>query len=137
MPDIIIRNVRGFAGGHHLVRFLNSTGIKLYRIILDGVIDTAPATIMDNALVRIGDSNPAWGEVTPLGDTVGLIINNVQDRTRTSIAIHGSLCDSVISNVINYNPQTEPVVSASGIQHVRNVTVSNAITIRQCGSASA
>lgn len=92
---------------------------------------------MDNALVRIGDSNPAWGGVTPLGNTFGLIINNVQGRTRTSIAIHGSLCDSVISNVINCNPQTEPVVYASGIQHVRNVTISNAITIRQCESASA
>jgi len=135
--DIVIRNVRGSAGGHHLVRFLNASGIKLYRITLDGVIDTALSEFLDNALVRIGDNNPAWGGVTPLGDTAGLIINNVQGRTRTSIAIHGSLCDSVISNVINYNPQTEPVVFASGPQHVRNVTVANAVTVRSCGSASA
>ncbi len=133
----MIRNVRGYAGGHNLVRLLNTSGIKLYRVTLDGVIDTAPAGFMDNTLVRIGDNNPAWGGVTPLGDTADLIINNVQGRTRTSIAIHGSLCDSVISNVINYNPQTEPVVYASGAQHVRNVTIANVVTDRSCGSASA
>ena len=108
--DIVIRNVCGSAGGHHLVRFLNTSAIKLYQITLDGVIDTATAEFMDNALVRIGDNNPAWGGVTPLGDPAGLLINNVQGRARTAIAIHGSLCDSTISNVINYNPQTEAVV---------------------------
>ena len=57
--NILIRSVRGDAGGNQLVRFLNTSGIKMYRITLDGVIDTAPEGTMDYALVRIGDSNPA------------------------------------------------------------------------------
>jgi len=126
--NIIIHNVLGRSSGHNLVRFLNTSGIKMYTIILDGVIDVAPEGEADQAVVRIGDSNPAWGGVTPLGDTYGFTISNIQGRARTMIAIHGSFSDSVISNVINYNPQCEPVSCKSGMQYMRNVSVVNAIT---------
>ncbi len=127
--NILIRNICGHAGGYQLVRFLNTCGIKMYRITLDGVIDAAPEGVTDYALVRIGDCNPAWGGVTPMGDTYGLVLNNIQGRAKAPIAIHGSLVDSIISNVINYNTATEPILYASGHQYVRNVAITNVITI--------
>ncbi len=129
--NIIIRNVRGYGGGHNLVRFLNTSGIKMYGIVLDGVIEAPPEGRSHRAVVRIGDSNPAWGGVTPLGDTFGFSISNIQGRGGDLIAIHGSLSDSVICNVMNFNPQGEPVSYMSGKKFVRNVHVVNAITIAE------
>jgi hypothetical protein len=127
--DILIRNVRGCAGGCQLVRFLNTGGIRMYRIILDGVLDAAPEGVTDTAVVVVGDSNPAWGGVTPLGDTYGFVLNNIQGRARRLVEIRGSLSESVIGNLINYNDREEPVVYTSGKAHVRNVSITNAITV--------
>ncbi len=129
--NIILRGIRGYAGGCHAVRFLNTGGIRLHSIVLDGVVDAAPDGQTDHAAVVIGDSNPAWGGVTPLGDTYGFTISNVQGRARKLVEICGSLCDSTLSNLINYNPRCEPVIYASGPQHVRNVSVTNAITLTE------
>ena len=125
--NITIRNVRGYcAGGHHIIRFLNTKGIKMYNIILDGVIDTSPAGHRNYATVKIGDKNRNWGGVTPLGDTYGFHISNIHSRSISAILIAGSLQDSTISNVINYNPATpDPVHCASGKQYLRNVHFSN------------
>lgn len=93
MHDIQIRNIRGSAGGYNIVLLLNTSGIKMYRILLDGLTSTGAT---DASVVRIGDRNPAWGGVTPLGDTFDITITNVRGQARTPVAIHGSLCDSVI-----------------------------------------
>ncbi len=124
--DIIIRNVRGTSvGGHHIVRFLNASGVKMYNILLDGVIHTSPETV--HAVVRIGDSNPTWGGVTPLGDTHSFVLQNIIGHGRAIVLISGSLCDSLISNVIVQTPGLEPVTFASGPENIRNVTVANTL----------
>ena len=124
--NITIRNVRGYcSGGHHIVRFLNSGGIKIYNIILDGVIDSSAKVGHNRATVKIGDSNPVWGGVTPLGDTYGFHISNIHSYSRQAILIAGSLQDSTISNVLNFNPATNPITCESGEQHVKNVLFSN------------
>lgn len=124
--NITIRNVRGYcAGGHHIVRFLNTKGVKIYNVILDGVIDTSPEGKPDKATVKIGDNNKNWGGVTPLGDTYGFHISNIHSRSRVPILIAGSLQDSTISNVVNYNPGTEVIVCTSGAEkYMKNVVTS-------------
>ena len=122
--DIIVRNVVGYAaGGHQIVRLLNASGIKIYRVTIDGVVDTSPEGTRARAAVRIGDANPAWGGVTPLGDTSGIIVTNVQSQAKQAVLIAGSLVDSVISNVVNYNPEVEGVGFESGEENVRNVRI--------------
>lgn len=128
--NITIRNVVGYsAGGHQIIRFLNASGMKIHHVILDGVIDTSPEGLDDYVTIRIGDANPKWGGVTPLGDTFGFIITNVQSKSKSAIMIAGSLTDSIISNVLNYNRQVVGVTYQSGIQNVRNVHVNNFINI--------
>ncbi len=122
--NVTIRKVVGYsAGGHQIVRFLNASGLKIHHIILDGVIDTSPTEIVDKVTVRIGDSNPAWGGVTPLGDTFGFIITNIHSRSSQAILIAGSLTDSIISKVINYNPKITGIEFQSGKENVRNVQI--------------
>jgi len=109
------------AGGHHIVRFLNTGGIRMRNILLDGLIDTSPDGFRDYAAVKIGDCNPAWGGVTPLGDTAAFQIVNVQSRAKRAVLIAGSLADSQISNILNANPETEAVTFDSGRENTRNL----------------
>lgn len=128
--NITIRNVAGYAsGGHQIVRLLNASGIKIYRILIDGVVDTSPEGVVDRATIRIGDSNPAWGGVTPLGDTYGITVTNIHSQSRQAVLIAGSLTDSIISNVVNYNPDVSGVGFESGKENVRNVRIDEFINV--------
>ena len=131
--NITIRNVRGYcAGGHHIVRFLNTLGVKMYNITLDGVIDTSPAGHSNRATVKIGDSNKNWGGPTPLGDTWGFHISNIHSRSKYAILVAGSLQDSTITNVVNSNPDNKEVVTCtSGKENMRNVHTSNLLNVSE------
>ncbi|MBN2329574.1 MAG: hypothetical protein JXR73_20705 [Candidatus Omnitrophica bacterium] len=124
--NIFIKQITGFSqGGHHVVRFLNAGGLRLYNIVLDGLIDTSPPGQPCKATLKIGDANPKWGGVTPLGDTNRLLINNITGTSTHTILIAGSLTDSCISNVIRYANGGEPITYASGRSFIRNVQLFN------------
>lgn len=132
--QVIIRNVRGHcAGGHHIVRFLNTSGIQMYEVILDGLIDTSPQSVRGKAAVKIGDTAYGGG-IAPLGDTRRLIINNVISRCQHTILIGGSLCDSIISNVVRYEVGGDAITVASGPEHVRDVTIANVRVVGGTGA---
>lgn len=131
---VVIHNVVGYcAGGHQIVRFLNTGGIKLHHVTLDGLMDTSPSGLRCHATLRIGDSNPAWGGVTPMGDTYGIIIRNVHASGKNAVMIAGSLCDAVISGVVNHNPDCEPISYASGREYTRNLQLSDLLTVGRSG----
>jgi len=121
---IRIRNVAGYcAGGHHIVRFLNSSGVRMYDIELENLRDTSPAGLRCRAAVKIGDANPAWGGVTPLGDTTRFRISGIRSRAHHAILVAGSLTDSEISNVTNLNPETTEITLRSSPENLRNVRI--------------
>ncbi len=126
---VVIRNVRGYCrGGHHIVRLLNTPGASLYDVVLDGLIDTSPAGMRCKAAVKIGDRNYGGG-IAPLGATRRIIINNVITRSQHGVLIGGSLCDSIISNLVRHDAAGEAVTVASGPQFVRDVTIANVRTV--------
>ena len=123
---ITLRNVRGHcAGGHHIVRFLNAGGLKIHDVILDGLIDTSGSGRRDRAAVKIGDSNPKWGGVTPLGDTYRIFASNIMSRAEHTVLIAGSLAESAITNVMKYDAPGEAITYESGAENVRNVEIAN------------
>lgn len=122
---VIIRNVRGYCrGGHHIVRFLNTPGVQMHDIMLDGLIDTSPSDMRCRAAVKIGDHHYGGG-VAPLGSTSRFIVNNVISRSEHTIMIGGSLCDSIISNVIRHDIAGEAITIVPGPEFVRDVTIAN------------
>lgn len=126
--NIFIRSISGYsAGRHHVVRFLNASGLCIYNVVLDGLLDTSPPGRPCKATLKIGDANPTWGGVTPLGDTSRLLLSNITGTSRHTILIAGSLADSCIVNVIRYAGDGEPITYASGREHVRNVQLSNVV----------
>lgn len=120
-----IRNVRGYCrGGHHIVRLLNTSGARMYDIMLDSLIDTSPSDMRCKAAVKIGDV--AYGDgAAPVGDTARIIVNNVVSRSEHTILVGGSLCDSIISNVIRHGAPGDPVTIAFGPESIRDVAMSN------------
>jgi hypothetical protein len=123
--NVIIRNVRGYCrGGHHIVRLLNTSGVRMHDILLDGLIDTSPPKIRCRAAVKIGDSGYGGG-VAPLGDTCRIVVSNVISRSEHTILVGGSLCDSIISNIIRHDVAGEAITIASGADFVHDVTLTN------------
>ena len=118
--NISIKNVCGFSAGCcNIVRFLNTRGIKMYDIILDGVKDLSPADKRNQATVRIGEAKLEWGGVTPLNDTKNFTIKNIDSYSRTAVLIAGSLAESSIINLVNHNPENPAIVYKSGIEKTR------------------
>jgi hypothetical protein len=123
--NIIVRNIRGYCrGGHHIVRLLNTSGARMHDILIDGLIDTSPPDVKCRAAVKIGDTAYGGG-IAPLGDTRRIIVNNVISQATYTILIGGSLCDSILSNIIRHGAGSEAVSMAAGPQYVRDVTISN------------
>ncbi len=124
---VILRNIRGHcAGGHHIVRLLNTSGVQLYDVLLDGLIDTSPETLRCKAAVKIGD-RAYGGGIAPLGDTRGILIHGVISRAQHTILIGGSLSDSLFTNILRHGAPGNPVTIASGPEYVRNVTIANTL----------
>ena len=126
ISQVSIRNVKGHSAGHcQLIRLLNAKGAKIHDITLDGIVDESTEASRSSCAIKIGDKNPAWGGITPLGDTYRITIRNVQSNARRCIVIAGSLCDSTIEQVVNCNPQTEPIIYESGLENTRNLTLTD------------
>ena len=122
---VIIRNVRGYCrGGHHIVRLLNTSGVRLHDILLDGLIDTSPPEVRCRAAVKIGDTAYGGG-AAPLGDTSRIIVSNVISRAEHTVLIGGSLCDSIITNLVRYDAAGPAVTMALGPDYVRDVSLTN------------
>lgn len=121
---VIIRNIRGHSRGRHqIVRLLNSSGARMHDILLDGLVDTSPDDLRCKAAVKIGDGGYGAG-VAPLGDTSRIVVQNVVSRATHTVEIGGSLCDSIITNIVRHG-SGEAVTLASGPENVRDVTIAN------------
>lgn len=124
--DISIRHVYGYSAGKcQIVRFLNSCGIKMHDILLEDLEDCSPAYLNDNTVIKIGDSNPRWGGVTPLGDTHGFTVRNVLSNALSAVLIAGSLKDSTIAGIKLRSPELKDVIISSGKENVINVNINN------------
>lgn len=125
LRHLIIRNIRGYCqGGHHIVRLLNTSGVRLYDVVLDGLLDTSPQDGWCRAALKIGDSGYGGG-VAPLGDTARVLASNIISRSQHTILIGGSLCDSILSNILHRGDSGEPLTLAAGPEFFQEVTVSN------------
>jgi hypothetical protein len=124
--NVVIRNVRGHcAGGHHIVRLLNTGGLPMENICIDGVLDTSTPPKQSHAALRIGDANPAYGGVNAVGSTRRVTVNNINSRSKCAVLVSGSLCDSSISNVLHEGDETTAVRFEADASHYSNVVVSN------------
>lgn len=121
--DIIIRNVTAHSYLCFVVRLLPAQ-TKIYNVIIDGVIDTAEKHSAAGT-VLLGDMG-GYGENYP-DSMKNVTLSNVICNSHHAIFIQGYLTDSVISNVINRNPNC-PAIKVTREDGLNNVSTSNVVT---------
>ena len=100
--DIIIRNVIGYSDLCWQVRLL-SCNTKMWNVVVDGVIDTAPNDQNHGGGMIIGAPDSGYGKNLTDG-MKHISISNVIAHGKNAICISGYLKDSVITNVMNRKP---------------------------------
>ena len=118
--NITIRNIVGTSSLCVLLRFLSAEA-NIYNVVADGIIDTTPDDLRKGGTILIGEPDEAYGTVYP-DSTRNIIINNVISNRCRAIMIRGYLSDSVISNIVNKNPDT-PAIYVERKDGIKNVTV--------------
>lgn len=122
--DIIIRNVIAHSYLCYTVRLLPAM-TQIYNVVIDGIIDTAPNCTSSAGTLLLGDSG-YYGENKP--DSMrNITISNVICNSSKAVYIEGFLTDSVITNVINKNPNC-PVLTVPRKNGLNNVVTSNLVT---------
>ena len=102
---IVIKNIRSRQTGEcDIIRLLNRGGVKIYNILIDGVIDLTDANEEHRALaaIRIGDLCDYQVRLNELGETRNIVIRNVSTRARFGAYIANTLADSSFDNFKMY-----------------------------------
>ncbi len=96
--DIVIRNVVGYSTHCCMVRLLPIYS-SIYNVVIDGIVDSAPAGQPNGCALLLGELDGAYGKNLP--DSMrNIMISNVTSGGLHAVNIAGYLTDSVISNVI-------------------------------------
>lgn len=122
--DIIIRNVVATSYLCWVVRLLPAM-TKIYNVVIDGIIDTGADCNSHFGTLLLGDGG---NYAENLRDSMrNVTISNVICNSKIGIDISGFLTDSVITNVINKNPQGKAIKVARP-DGIRQVVTSNIIS---------
>ncbi len=106
--NIIIRNVQS-AAYCSIVRLLNQSGVQLYNILIDGVMDTsADNPHMDRGIyaVRVGDNHMYGTRHSTPEETKNITIRNVYGRGTTVVQLAGSITNLVTDNICTFDECT-------------------------------
>lgn len=103
--NIIVRNIRTETI-HTGVRMLNQSGIKLYNVLVDGVMDISKGSKhTDQAYytVRIGDSHLYGTRHSTKEETYNIVIRNVYGRAKSIINLEGEITNVTIENIHGFD----------------------------------
>ncbi len=126
--DIVIRNVCARANVYSTLRML-PVETKIYNIVADGIVNTSTEEQEPVGCAMIlGTADSTYGRNLPDGLRF-ITISNVICNSATAITVKGLLRDSVITNVINKNPNC-PVLSVARENGMVNVLTSNLCTVQ-------
>lgn len=125
--DIIIKNINAYSNLCYIVRLL-ACNTQIHDVIIDGVNDTMPDEMnMEHfGTILLGERDAAYGKNLRDGIT-NVSVSNVICKGRTAIKVGGYLTNSVISNIINKNPNCPPI-TVERENGLINVATSNLIT---------
>lgn len=126
--DIVIRNVVAHSYLCYVVRLLPALA-RIYDVVIDGIVDDADNCQAAGGTLLLGDMD-GYGENKP--DSMrNVTISNIICNSRNAISLQGFLTDSVISNVVNKNPNCSAltVTRADGMNNVSTFNIISAKTI--------
>lgn len=97
--NVIIRNICScVTGGHHIVRLLNHDGLKLYNILIDGIMDRSDG-ITAKAALKIGDERYFAIRKAVLHETRNITARNIISSAKAAVLLGGAVSNSYFSNI--------------------------------------
>lgn len=109
LPDdiynITIRNVNA-AALCAIVRLLNQGGVKLYNILVDGVMDASahhPCLKRGMTGLRIGDTHAYGTQTNVPADTARIMVKNVYARSQAVLRLGGAMEDCRFENIHGFD----------------------------------
>ena len=108
----------------YIVRLLPAL-TRIYNVVIDGVVDTSPDHGLARGTLLLGDRG-TYGENLP-DSMLDITVSNVICNSKRAIIVRGFLSDSVISNVVNRNPDC-PALTLEREDGLRNVLLSNLVS---------
>jgi len=120
--DIFIRNVKGYSNLCYMVRLLPAN-TRIWNVMIDGIVDTSSDDLNNFGCIMLGTADGGYGE-NSIDGMKNISISNVISNSQEAIVVGGYISDSVISNVINRNPES-PCISVRRENGLVNVTTSN------------
>ncbi|MBQ2274437.1 MAG: hypothetical protein II334_03100 [Clostridia bacterium] len=127
--DIVIRNVVAHSYLCYVMRLLPALA-SIYDVVIDGIVDDADNCQAACGTLLLGDMG-SYGENKP--DSMrNVTISNIICNSRNAISLKGFLTDSVISNVVNKNPNCSAltVTREDGMNNVSTFNIISAKTIK-------
>ena len=124
--DIVIRNVVGYSHLCYNVRLL-PVRTKIYNVLIDGIIDDRAHGAQHFGTILLGAGDGNYGVNIP-DSMSNITVSNVISYAKDAIVVSGYLRDSVITNVVNNNPDCE-AITVDRENGMINVAVSNVITV--------
>ena len=104
--DIIIRNVTAFSYLCWVLRLLPAN-TKIYNVVIENIIESRPElpSHPHGGTLLLGDGG-GYGDNQP-ESMCGITISNVVCNSNSAVTLAGFMKDSVISNIVNRNPNTD------------------------------
>lgn len=125
IKNVIIRNILARSTICKSVRLL-ACETHIENVVIDGVVAQCPDDDRASGGILIGDPDSAYGR--NLVDSIrGVTISNVVSNARDAVRVRGYLADSVITNVVNLNPN-RPAIIVDRPDGLNNVRISSVIS---------
>ena len=125
--NIVIRNVVAYSNLCWTVRLLPA-GAHIWNVVIDGIVDTAPDGLAHEGGILLGEGDAAYGVNYPDG-LRSIMISNCSSNGRHVINVGGYLMDSVITNIVNRNPNNNAIAVAKD-NGLDNVVMSNIVNVK-------
>ena len=125
--DIIIKNVIAHSYLCYVIRLLPAMA-SVYNVVIDGIIDTQPNQLNYGGTLLLGCADAAYGKNERDG-MKNITVSNVICNSRRAVNIAGFLTDSVITNIVNRNPECE-TITVDRENGLNNVSISNVIATK-------
>ena len=125
--DIIIKNVIAHSYLCYVIRLLPAMA-SVYNVVIDGIIDTQPNQLNYGGTLLLGSADTAYGKNERDGMR-NITVSNVICNSRRAVNIAGFLTDSVITNIVNRNPECE-TITVERENGLNNVSISNVIATK-------
>ena len=104
--NVIIKNVMATSDLCFIVRLLPANA-KIWNVVIDGIVDTTPDDCTHGATILFGDDG--YGK-NPEDGLRYITLSNVVCKAECGIDISGYLKDSIVTNIINKNPNASTVI---------------------------